>query len=187
MDEFNYLSVLVSIILGLGITRLLTGLGQQIEYRGRGRTYWPSLLWAVVLLVIHVQTWWSMFGMRSHEGWTFLAFLVVLLQPVTLYLLAALVLPTTAPGEPVDLRAHYYWQTRWFFGLFVALLAVSLVKDLVLAGVLPAPANVAFHLVFMAMAAAAAVTERARYHEAVAALTPVLFGAYVVLLFSQLA
>lgn len=32
MDAFNYLSVLVSIILGLGITRLLTGLGQIGTY-----------------------------------------------------------------------------------------------------------------------------------------------------------
>ena len=187
MDEFSYLSVLVSIILGLGITRLLTGCGQLIEDRDRGRTYWPSLLWAVVLLVIHVQTWWSMFGMRSHEGWTFLAFLVVLLQPIALYLLAALVLPTLAPGEPVDLRSHYYRQARWFFGLLIVLLVVSLVKDLIVSGALPAPVNVAFHLVFMALAAAVAVTAQPRYHEAVATLTPVLFGAYVVLLFSQLA
>jgi hypothetical protein len=35
MDEFNYLSVLISIILGLGVTQLLTGLGKLIFARLR--------------------------------------------------------------------------------------------------------------------------------------------------------
>lgn len=41
------------------------------------------MLWAV-LLVIDVQSWWAMYGLRNHEGWTFLAFVVVLLQTVVL-------------------------------------------------------------------------------------------------------
>jgi hypothetical protein len=43
MDTFNYLSVLISIILGLGITQLLSGLGRSLEYRDKDRLYWPSL------------------------------------------------------------------------------------------------------------------------------------------------
>jgi hypothetical protein len=33
VDEFGYLSVLISIILGLGITQLLTGLGRLVNSR----------------------------------------------------------------------------------------------------------------------------------------------------------
>ena len=187
MDEFSYLIVLISIILGLGITRLLTGLGQQIELRRHIRTYWPSIVWAVIVLLIHVQTWWSMFGMRDHEGWTFLDFLVVLLQPITLYLLAALALPTASAGAPTDLRTHYYEQSRWFFALLCVLLGISLLKDVALSGSLPSALNVMFHGVSFALAATGAVTKRERFHEANALLTAALVGVYIAALFSRLA
>lgn len=187
MDAFSYLSVLLSIILGLGITQLLTGLGQQIQHRRRVRRYGPALVWAVLLLLVHVQTWWTMFELRAQEAWTFAAFLVVLLQPVVLYLLSALVLPDVGQGEAVDLRAHYYAQARWFFGLFAALLVVSLVKDLVLRGALPVALNVAFHVVFLAMAGVGAFSRREGVHRALAAATVLLLSAYISVLFSRLA
>jgi hypothetical protein len=92
MDAFSYLSVLISIILGLGITQLLTALGRLLNSRARVRWYWPAVVWAGILLVVHIQSWWAMFGLRTHENWTFLAFLVVLLLPILLYLAAALAL-----------------------------------------------------------------------------------------------
>src|SRR6478672_4069223 len=65
MDPFSYLSVLISIILGLGITQLVTGLGRLIQARGRIKFYAPTIAWVGLLLIIHVQTWWAMFGLRS--------------------------------------------------------------------------------------------------------------------------
>ena len=137
MDAFGYLSVLISIILGLGVTQLLTGIGRLIQGRGRVTPYMPSVVWAGLLLLVHVQTWWTMFGLRGVEAWTFAGFLVVLLQPAILYLLSALVLPDLNGPEQVDLRENYHDQARWFFGLFILLLVVSLAKDLVLSGELP--------------------------------------------------
>lgn len=186
MDEFNYLIVLISIVLGLGITRLLTGLGLLIERRDRVRLYGPTLAWTAVLLLVHIQTWWSMFGMRDHIAWTFFDFLVVLLQPVVLYLLAVLVLPTETPEGALDLQAHYHEQARWFFGLFGALLVVSLIKDLTLSGALPDALNVAFHLAFFAIALTGAVTQRETFHRAIATLAIVLLGLYIAALFSRL-
>ena len=186
MDEFSYLIVLVSIVLGLGITRLLTGLGALIEGRDRVRPYGPALAWAGILLVVHVQTWWTMFGYRDRDGWTFAAFLAVLLQPALLYLLAALVLPTTVPEEGVDLRARYHEQTRWFFGLLSALLVGSLARDLALDGALPGALNVGFHAVLLALAGAGALTRREGFHRVNAAVTAGLVGGYIALLFSRL-
>lgn len=186
MDEFNYLSVLISIILGLGITRLLKGLGQQIEFRAEIRSYWPSLCWAMTLLLIHVQTWWSMFGLRFVTNWSFLAFLVVLLQPIVLYLQAALILPSMIAGEKVDLRRHYYAQSRGFFGLMCALLLISLAKSLMLSGTLPRPADLGFHIAFLALSALMTISRRPRLHEVNAVAASAMIGAYIVVLFSQL-
>ena len=45
MDAFSYLSVLLSIILGLAITQLLQGVGRLLQERQRVRIYWPVLVW----------------------------------------------------------------------------------------------------------------------------------------------
>ena len=191
MDQFSYLSVLLSIVLGLGITQLLTALGRLIQARERVRPFWPAPAWAVLLLMAHVQTWWTMFGMRDQAAWTFFTFLLVLLQPVLLSLLAALVLPdfgeTADPGEgTVDLRRHYFRQSRWFFGLLVVLLAVSVLKDVALDGGLPETPNLVAHLLFAALWGTAAATRRERFHLVLAPLSFLLFTGYVTLLFLRL-
>src|SRR5262245_10261047 len=102
MDPFSYLAVLISIILGLGITQLLSGLGRLLQDRRRVKVYWPTIVWVGLLLVVHVQTWWAMFGLRTLSNWSFLAFLLVLLQPIVLFLLAALILPDSASETARD-------------------------------------------------------------------------------------
>lgn len=112
MDAFTYLSVLLSIVLGLAMTQILQGFRGLVLTRSTIRTYWPCVLWAVLLLVIDVQSWWAMYGLRGHTDWSFLAFAVVLMQTVVLYMLAGIVFPDIDNEHPVDLRAHYYDHAR---------------------------------------------------------------------------
>jgi hypothetical protein len=185
VDEFGYLSVLLSIIVGLAVTQLLTGARGLMLRRGRVRTYWVPVAWSGILLVVLTQTWWAMFGLRGRRAWTFAEFAVVLLHTILLYLLTGLALPDFG-DEPVDLRAHYYAHKGWFFSLVILTTLASLSKDLVLTGHLPDAANVAFHVAFASIAVVAIATARARIHAALAALTAVLFALYVGLLFAQL-
>jgi hypothetical protein len=185
MDAFNYLAVLISIVLGLGIAQLLTGFGRWIEHRKTFRPFLPAMLWTAVLLLIHVQTWWSMFGLRLLPQWTFVRFAIVLLQPITLYLLALVVLPSHGAAG-VDLRSNYFDQRRWFFGLLAFLLVVSVLKDLVVTGSLPDGVNLGFHGALLGVAIAALLTQRERVHRALAVLGAVAMLAYVALLFREL-
>jgi hypothetical protein len=189
-EEFQYLAVLLSIVLGLGVTQLLTGIGRLAQARGRVRAYWPPLVWIVMLLLIHVQSWWAMFELRAHVGWTFLKFLVVLLTPLTLYLMAALALPDVAEaageGQVLDLRTHYYAQTRWFFGAAAGVIVSSLLRPIAFDGRLPLDLDRGLQVAFLVLTGAAAVVRRPRYHEAMTAGGAVLLVAYVVLLFARL-
>ena len=186
MDPFSYLSVLISIILGLGITQLVTGLGRLIQARARIRFYAPTLAWVALLLIIHVQTWWAMFGLRSQLQWSFTQFFVVLLQPLVLSVLAALVLPDIGPETVADLRANYFAHKRWFFGLLVLLLLVSLTKDVVLSGSLPSGLNVGAHVMFIVTSLVAAFVNREWLHRVLAPLNVVLMLAYIAVLFARL-
>ncbi len=185
MDAFSYLSVLLSIILGLGIAHILGAVGRLIRQREQVTGYWPAWIWAGVLLLIHVQMWWSMFGLRDRAEWTFAGFGILLLQPLSLYVAAALVLPTE-DADGLDLRSHYWRQARWFFGVLFSVTLISLLKEWVLEGGLPHAMNLAFHLVFLVGTALAAMLRSPRLHELNAAFAVAFFVLYVALLFSRL-
>lgn len=92
-DPFAYLSVMISIVLGLALAHVLGSVVRIINNRGRTVMYWPSLLWAGTLLLLVAQLWWADASLRTHTAWSFVAFLVLLAQPAALYLLCALIIP----------------------------------------------------------------------------------------------
>jgi hypothetical protein len=187
MDAFNYLSVLISLILGLAITQVLKGFRGLMQARTRLVTYWPAVVWAILVVVIAVQSWWSMFGLRHHQDWTFLEFSVVLAQTIVLYLLAALVLPDIFGDAAVDLREHNDGHRRWFFSLLAILIATSLGKSLILEGAWPRSLDLQFHALFACAGISGAMIGNPRFHQFLAIVGALSIGAYIALLFSHLA
>jgi len=185
MQPFDYLSVLISIVLGLGITQILQGFSGWLGQRDQFRPYFPAVLWAITLLVAHIQTWWSMFGLRHADEWTFLQFSAVLMQPVVLYMLSTLVL--SGASGAADMRTNFQHHRRWFFGFFLLLLVVSLLKDLIRMGHLPAAENLAFHAVLFLIGGVGLGDARDVVQRAVAASAFLAVLAYVALLFADLA
>lgn len=186
MDAFSYLSVLLSIILGLAIAQVLQGYRAVLLARGRVRLSAPVLIWSGLLLLFSAQSWWASFGLRNREHWDFLSFSIILLQMVLLYMLAAVVLPDVAPGETVDLVEHSGKHRKVFFGFLIALLIVSVAKDAILDHRLPAPLNLTFHLLLMAISMIGIVRKSARVQLALALGAVGAFLAYVTLLFARL-
>lgn len=186
MDAFSYLSVLLSIVLGLAITQILQGFRSLMLARTRLRSYWPCVTWAIILLVIDVQAWWAMYDLNAYPHWSFFGFAVVLAETVPLYLLAGLVFPDVVPGETVDLRRHYFDNHRWFFTMAALLLVISIAKSLVLYGTFPKPLDLGFHLTFIVTSVIAAVTVNETYHKFAAPFTALLVLAYIAVLFTRL-
>lgn len=186
MDAFSYLSVLLSIIIGLAITQILQGYRAILLARSRVRLYFPPLAWSAMIIVMATQSWWSSFGLAGPRDWSFLTFAVILLQMIVLYLIAGVVLPDIPADRPIDLRAHYFREVASLQGLLLAMLAVSVMKDWLLDGALPDRTNLAFHGLFAALAISALVIRRPRYHEILTAFALVWLVAYIGLLFARL-
>ena len=186
MEAFSHLSVLISIILGLAITQLLQGFRGIVLARRRVRVYWVPVLWATIVLVICVQSWWAMFGLREQREWTFAGFAVVLLQVLAVYMQAAFILPDFAARETVDLRQHYYGHLRWFFGAGVLAVVASLTKDVVLSGHLPGALNLGFHLILLSLSITAALWPNKRFQKSNAVFTAVALTLYILVLFARL-
>ncbi|MGA8796458.1 MAG: hypothetical protein WB526_05225 [Candidatus Cybelea sp.] len=85
-DPFAYLSIMISIVLGLAVAHVLGSVVRVINNRDHTVVYWPSLLWEGTLFLLVAQLWWADASLRTHTAWSSAAFLVLLLQPATLYL-----------------------------------------------------------------------------------------------------
>ena len=186
MDAFSYLSVLLSIILGLAITQVLQGFRSLMLSRARVRLFAPPLIWAGLVLLMATQSWWASFGLADHTEWTFAEFAIVLLQLVLLYMVAGLVLPDMPAGEPIDLEAHYWREARPFFGLLMAILVVSVAKDLLIDRHLPTAGNLTFHAAFAGLSTAGMASRRPAMNHALALVAAAMMLVYIGALFARL-
>lgn len=186
MDAFSYLSVLLSVILGLAIQQVLLGYRALALHRGRIRFFWPSLAWSAVILMFAAQHWWASFGLVNRAEWRFADFAAILVMTALIYLMAALVFPDVPADGTLDLEDHYFRERVPFFAVGAAAIGWSIARELILDGRLPHPANLAFHLLFLAMALAAMRTANRRLHQLFASLMISLFVLYVALLFARL-
>jgi hypothetical protein len=130
---FNYVMVLASVIIGLGIAHLLQGVGAIVQHPGREKTYWVHLLWVAAIFLRAIFWWWFEFRLSTITEWTFALYLFVLAYAVLIYLWCALLFPRDLAGYD-GFRDYYYSRRGWFFGLLVVGQAVDL-ADTLLKGV----------------------------------------------------
>jgi hypothetical protein len=130
MDPFSYICVLTSIVAGLAVTRLVSGFGQLLQTRARTPPYWVHTLWMVNVLLTIIITWWVQYRWRNVPHWTLFLFLWLLVAPLILYLVAALLFPTSDDVVVTNWRDHYYANSRKIFALFGLTFAIDLVDTL---------------------------------------------------------
>lgn len=186
MTAFDYLSVLISIVLGLSITQLLGGFAAMVRARDRLTFYWPHLVQMLALFLINVQVWWALFGLRDMQHWTFAGFFVVLMQPVTLYMMSAFLTPDIPARERMDLRAFYFREKTWFFAATLATLMVSLIKDFFVMNGPIGLADFIGHGVFIALSFLGLLSNRDGVQKFIAPVTLLAYCTYIGLLFVTL-
>lgn len=131
MSVFEYLSVLVSIVLALGITHLISGLSAILRSERRVTLCALQLSWSLIVLAVQISVWWRYWELRTIERWGLFQFLSLLLLPVLLFLAARIIMPDVIRDDSYDLKAHYEQVRQEFFGtMFLALLASLFVRPL---------------------------------------------------------
>ena len=169
MNAFEYLSVLISIILALGMTRVLAGVGEMLQARSRRRIYWVHAVWIVNLFLYLVIAWWIFYRWRNEQLWTFFLFVFVLISPTILYLASLLLFPREgAVDEFVNYKTHYYANHRAFFILFAVFTPVD-IFDSLLKGIPHfldlGPQYIVSSSLYFAGLVTAAITRNERYHQ----------------------
>lgn len=134
LSPFEYVVVLTSIILGMGITQLITGFAGIILRWKDVKLYWPHLVLILLIFVIHIQDWWATYSLRNNTSWNLPMFLFIILYPVNLYILARILFPIKWTPVPVDLRDFFFENFRKIYLFMVFLPVHSLIENYFIRG-----------------------------------------------------
>lgn len=132
MNDFDFVFALYSLLLGLSMVELLSGLGRALERRFAaedGRTPftigWLTPLLAVFVMLDLLSFWSAAWTVRADiavSGTTLMAVAAF----ASLYFLAARLVFPSHPEGFADLDVHYFRVRRVVLGLLLVLLAAQL-------------------------------------------------------------
>lgn len=162
MGLFEFLMVLVSVVIGLGLSEILTGGANLIRVRDEVRFYWIHVAFQVGVFFALLQQWWEFWEMEGLGEISFVAVLAVLAPPVFLFLIASLLYPKHAEGA--DLEAYYFRQSPVLWGLVIAgTLEGTFLQPLIFREPILHPANIS-GIPMVALCVVLAVSKSRRVH-----------------------
>jgi hypothetical protein len=138
MTPFEFITVALSFILGLGITQVLLSAIGVFRARDRIAIDWVPMAWAAIILLWQLQFWWATLELNALiHTWTLLHFVVLVAYALNLFVAGALILPS--PDQDVDERMHGAFQRdgRWALVMLALYFASSFVTNWYLFDVSP--------------------------------------------------
>ena len=186
MSDFAYISVLLSIILGLAIAQLLAGIARLIR---DGRRLWPAwwvMVMAAMLLLADFQVWWVSFHWRNVSSWSFLSYIAFMILPMLLYLMAYLILPADLRLDGRELAREFIGRRRTFFSIMALLPAASFLQQHLLGARIPLDFDTGVRVFWFVLAVPGFLSRRAFVQAVVAVTYFLLMVVYIALLFTHL-
>lgn len=131
MDQFEYVMVLISIVVGLGIAHILTGIGGIVDRIADEQNPLELSIahaaWLGAIFGWMVLFWWWEFRFSSRvTEWTIGLYLFLVAFSVTLFLMSVVLVPRSWDGVS-SLKDHFIRRRIWFFSLW----AVANILDLI--------------------------------------------------------
>jgi hypothetical protein len=119
MGPYEYLTVFVSVVLGLAVVHLLSGVALILDTRVEEELDWVHAVWTANVFVTTLLVWWFNFNLTAVQVWSLPHFLNLVAYAVVLYLMAGLLYPVRG-DEVVDFRSHFEANRPRFFAVFLA-------------------------------------------------------------------
>lgn len=130
ISGFEYITILISIILGLGITQLLSDVAEVFYNSKKIKLYMPHSIWLLVVLFLHVQEWFVIYELKDYPVWKLPTFLFIILYPIVLFITAKILFPVIEGEEKVNLKTYYFQIFPKLFYLFCTCILLSILFNL---------------------------------------------------------
>lgn len=132
MSSFPIIATILSMVLGLSVTRLLLGLVTVFRIRKTAPLDWVPLIWALVLFETQLEYWWAINQLPTIKPtFTFQEFIFLVMLTLTLFVAAALLLPSRSEDEKVGLRDYFERDGRYALLSYSAFLVLGFVVNVV--------------------------------------------------------
>ncbi len=178
MSEFEFLFVLFSLVMGLSLVELLTGLGRALEVKlhqgraGAGLSFgWLTPLLAVFVILDLLSFWMFAWVVRDLVTVTRISMLGVVGFCSAYFLAARLVFPSD-PEAFRDLDSHYWQVRRTILAMLMAIVALQWAFLMAHPALLPMaskPISLGMTAVLLGLMAAAMLTANRRWAAAILA------------------
>ena len=152
MSQPQWATVTVGMLVGLGVTRVLTCCAAVVRSRDISRPDWIPVVWAAVIFLMELHHWWELQnGIQAIQAWSFPVFLMLLASPLLLYFAAVMVLPVNElkPGESYQqiFDRHGHWALMPIGATYLEVVS----ENVLFWGVNPFNAWTALHFVLAAL------------------------------------
>lgn len=175
MTIFEYLTVAVSLILALGLSKLVSSVPFVFH---RERRDWLHILVFVLAISTHIVIWWNIWLLNEIPNWTIFQFAILMASPLSLYLFATALL-SPDPSQVSDWKQYLAEHSFLVFASAVAVLFFSLMRNIFILGadgrVLP---TVVFPLILMSTLLFGSFSQRRSVHASIIVLV-YMFMTYV--------
>ena len=105
MSEFELLAIPISLVLGLGVTQILSGVTAAIRGRDQAALHWLPFVWAFLIFLFHVEYFFVIWDInqdldQAGGSWTWAWYGPSFFHAVLLFLGAGLILPGNRDASP---------------------------------------------------------------------------------------
>lgn len=187
-DVFPHIRIVMGMVIGLGVTRLLSGVARIVQHPRQYPLYSVHLLWVTSVLLMLVHFWWWQFGLYGIANWTFGIYLFVLVYAVSLFLLCAFLFPDSMQDYK-GYEDFFYARRSWFFGLLAATYLLDVVDTLIKGEEHFARFGIEYLVrtpLFVALCLVAMRTDNRRFHAGFVAFTLIYQVSWIVRLFDRI-
>jgi hypothetical protein len=162
MSEFEFLIVFISVVIGLGVTHILHGVGRIIHNRGRIEVDTLHAVWTANVLLILVLNWWVSFSWRDFTEWSFDIYLILIAWSISLYMLAVVLYPPDIRGD--ESYAELFQRNRqWLFVMFILMIGLDIAQTALRDDLLNPPIYLPFVLQYALLSAIGMRVDGRRY------------------------
>lgn len=125
MDIHEHILTVISIILGLSITRILVGFADFVEHPQHMKPYTVQVIWGIALMIHVLRFWWWEYQVVdiADRAQILGAYLFISIYACLLFFLCTLLFP----NEPRDYRSFLEYFISVRRGFFAVLIGVILV------------------------------------------------------------
>lgn len=128
-EAFSHIRIVVGMIVGLCISRLLTGIARLIQHPRKSELYLVHLMWTTFTLLTVVHFWWFEFSLRMSSIWSFGVYVFVLFYASLHFILSTFLVPDNG-REYAEYRDYFISARKYFFGFLAAFYVADLLDTL---------------------------------------------------------